>query len=122
LDGIAVAVIGRERVKHSCFVGSGDLEHSFLEVRCPKFFRILDVRIPVIHFGPASDVVEELDTFVFGFLCELGRHACSSWIQIDVESFAWTLSNLNCPPIACINACSLLVAMKREFHHLSISS
>jgi hypothetical protein len=79
-------------------------------------------RIPGIHFGPASDVVEELNTFMFGFSCELGRHAFSRWIQVDVVSLAWTLGNLHCPPIACTNVCVWSVAMKREFHHLSISS
>jgi hypothetical protein len=54
-----------------------------------------------------------------GFLCELGRHGYWRWIQIEVVALARTISNLHRPPIAC-KIMFISVAMKREFHHLSI--
>jgi hypothetical protein len=76
LVDIAIAVVGIVSVVHSILVVSGDLEFTLYEEGLPEMRSVVGICIPVVNFNVSSDVIVELDTFVCGFLCELGRHGC----------------------------------------------
>jgi hypothetical protein len=74
LVDIAIAVVGIVSVVHSILVVSGDLEFTLDEERLPEMCGVVGILIPGVDFNVRSDVIVELDTFMCGFLCELGRH------------------------------------------------